>query len=61
MLVRSLKIRYSNGTMYDYVRTINSAGENGKVKQKVVASPGRRDTLEAILPMLNRFRKGDQH
>ena len=33
--------------------------DNGKVKQKVIANLGRRDTLEAILPMLNRFLKGD--
>ena len=33
--------------------------EDGKVKQKVIANLGRRDTLEAILPLLNRFLKGD--
>ena len=34
-------------------------GENGKVRQKVIANLGRRDTLEAVLPLLNRFLQGD--
>ena len=59
MFVRSVKIPSSNGTVHEYVRIVSSVRENGKVKQKVVANLGRRDTLEAILPLLNRFLKGD--
>ncbi len=59
MFVRSVKIPSSNGTVHEYVRIVSSVREDGKVKQKVIANLGRRDTLEAILPLLNRFLKGD--
>ena len=59
MFVRSVKIPSSNGTVHEYVRIVSSVRENGKVKQKVIANLGRRDTLQAVLPLLNRFLKGD--
>ena len=59
MFVRSVKIRSSNGTLHEYVRIVTSVRDNGRVKQKVIANLGRRDTLEAVLPMLNRFLCGD--
>lgn len=59
MFVRSVKIPSSNGAVHEYVRIVSSVRENGKVKQKVVANLGRRDTLETVLPMLNRFLQGD--
>ena len=59
MFVRSVKVRSSNGTVHEYIRIVGSVRDNGKVKQKFIANLGRRDTLEAILPMLNRFLKGD--
>jgi len=59
MFIRSVKIPSSNGTVHEYVRIVSSIRENGKVKQKVIANLGRRDTLEAVLPMLNRFLQGD--
>ena len=59
MFIRSVKIPASNGTVHEYVRIVSSVRENGKVKQKVIANLGRRDTLEAVLPMLNRFLKGE--
>lgn len=59
MFVRSVKVPSSNGTVHEYVRIVSSVRENGKVKQKVIANLGRRDTLEAVLPMLNRFLHGD--
>ncbi|MFV1968273.1 MAG: IS1634 family transposase [Pirellulaceae bacterium] len=59
MFVRSVKIPSSNGTVHEYVRIVSSVRENGKVKQKVIANLGRRDALEAVLPMLNRFLHGD--
>jgi transposase len=59
MFVRSVKIRSSNGTMHEYVRIVSSVRDNGRIKQKVIANLGRRDTLEALLPMINRFLSGD--
>ena len=59
MFIRSVKVPSSNGTVHEYVRIVGSVRENGKVKQKVIANLGRRDTLEVILPLLNRFLKGD--
>jgi len=60
MFIRSVKVASSNGTVHEYVRIVGSVRENGKVKQKVIANLGRRDTLEAVLPLLNRFLRGDE-
>ena len=60
MFIRSIKVPSSNGTVHEYVRIVSSVRHNGKVKQKVIANLGRRDTLEAVLPQLNRFLKGEQ-
>lgn len=59
MFIRSLKVRSSNGTVHEYVRIVTSVRENGRTRQRVVANLGRRDTLEAMLPQLNRFLLGD--
>jgi transposase len=59
MFVRSIKVRSSSGEIHEYVRIVASVRENGRVKQKVIANLGRRDTLEAVLPLLNRFLQGD--
>ena len=59
MFIRSVKIPSSNGSVHEYVRIVSSVREGGKVKQKVIANLGRRDTLEAVLPLLNRFLKGE--
>ena len=58
MFVRTVKIRSSNGNVHEYVRIVSSVCDNGHVKQKVIANLGRRDTLEAVLPMLNRLLVG---
>ena len=55
MFIRSVKVPSSNGNVHEYIRVVTSVRENGRVKQKVVANLGRRDTLEAVLPQLNRF------
>jgi hypothetical protein len=60
MFIRSIKVASSSGTVHEYVRIVGSVRENGKVKQKVIANLGRRDTLEAVLPLLNRFLQGDE-
>jgi transposase len=59
MFIRSIQVRSSAGTVHEYVRVVTSVRENGRVKQKVVANLGRRDTLEAILPLLERFLRGE--
>lgn len=58
MYVRSVRVPSSNGTVHEYVRIVASVRERGKIKQKVIANLGRRDTLEAVLPLLNRFLTG---
>ena len=59
MFIRSIQVRGSSGIVHEYVRVVASVREKGCVKQKVVANLGRRDTLEAILPLLERFLRGD--
>ncbi len=60
MFIRSVKVPSSSGTVHEYVRIVGSVREHGKVKQKVIANLGRRDTLEAVLPLLNRFLQGGE-
>jgi transposase len=60
MFIRSVKVPSSNGTVHEYIRIVGSVREHGQVKQKVIANLGRRDTLEAVLPQLIRFLKGEQ-
>ena len=50
MFIRSVKVTSSSGSVHEYVRIVSTVRENGRVKQKVIANLGRRDTLEAVLP-----------
>jgi transposase len=59
MFIRSVKVPSSSGVVHEYVRIVESVWEHGRVKQKVVANLGRRDVLDSVLPMLNRFLRGD--
>lgn len=59
MFIRSIKVRSSSGEIHEYVRIVASVREDGRVKQKILANLGRRDTLEAVLPLLNRFLQGE--
>jgi transposase len=59
MFVRSVKVPSSSGTVHEYVRIVESVWEEGRVKQRVVANLGRRDVLDAVLPLLNRFLRGE--
>lgn len=59
MFIRSVKVPSSSGTVHEYVRIVESVWEQGRVKQKVVANLGRRDVLDSVLPMLNRFLSGE--
>ena len=60
MCIRSVKVRSSSGTVHEYVRMVESIRHNGRVRQKVVANLGRRDTLTAVLPLLQRFLQGGE-
>jgi transposase len=60
MFIRSIKVPSSNGTVHEYIRIVESVRAHGRVKQKVVANLGRRDTLHAVLPLLNRFLNGQE-
>jgi transposase len=60
MFIRSVKVPSSNGTVHEYVRIVESVREKGRIKQEVVANLGRRDILEAVLPQLIRFLKGEE-
>ena len=59
MFIRSVKVRSSSGVAHEYVRIVESVWERGRVQQKVVANLGRRDVLDSVLPMLQRFLSGD--
>src|SRR3954452_22064554 len=59
MFIRSIKVPSSSGVVHEYVRVVESVRENGRVKQKVVLNLGRRDTVETLLPLLQRFLEGD--
>lgn len=58
MFIRSIKVPSSSGTVHEYLRIVSSVRHKGKVKQKVIANLGRRDTLQAVLPLLNRLLSG---
>ncbi len=60
MFIRSVKVTSSSGAVHEYVRIVSTIREKGRVRQKVIANLGRRDTLQAVLPLLNRFLKGEQ-
>ena len=51
--------RSPSGTVHEYVRIVESVWEQSRVKQKVIANLGRRDVLDAALPMLYRFLRGE--
>lgn len=59
MFVRSVKVPSSSGVVHEYIRIVASVREEGRVRQKVIANLGRRDTLQSVLPLLNRFLQGD--
>jgi len=59
MFIRSIKVPSSSGVVHEYVRVVESVRVNGSVKQKLILNLGRRDALETLLPMLQRFLQGD--
>jgi transposase len=59
MFLRIVKVPGSSGTVHEYVRVVTSVREHGKVRQKVIANLGRRDTLQALWPQLQRLLQGE--
>lgn len=59
MFLRTVKVTGSSGIVHEYVRVVTSVRERGKVRQKVIANLGRRDTLQAIWPQLQRLLQGE--
>jgi hypothetical protein len=51
MYVRTVKVRSSSGALSEYVRAVEAYREDGKVKQRVVADPDRKDLRSATLNM----------
>ncbi len=60
MFFRSVKVRSSSGTTHEYIRLVQSVRDHGRPRQKVIATLGRRDILEPLLPELIRFLKGEK-
>jgi transposase len=58
MFIRTVKVPSSNGTVNEYVRIVEAYREDGKVKQRTITDLGRKDTLTAMLPQLQRLLLG---
>jgi transposase len=59
MFLRTVKAAGGKGTQHEYVRLVEAFREDGKTKQRVVCSLGRRDLLEAHLDALVRLLRGE--
>lgn len=59
MFLRTVKNSSGQGA-HEYVRLVESYREEGKVKQRVVCTLGRRDVLAAHLPALARILQGEK-
>lgn len=59
MYPRTVKVRSSTGTVHEYVRIVEAFREDGKVRRRVVADLGRKDTLVEVLPKLRRLLAGE--
>jgi transposase len=59
MYPRTVKVRSSSGTVHEYIRIVEAYRDGGRVKQRVIADLGRRDTLVEILPKLRRLLTGE--
>lgn len=55
MFVRTVKVRGSGDTVYEYLRLVEPYRENGKTKQRVVLNLGRKDVLAPHLEALVRI------
>lgn len=59
MYPRAVKIRFSSGSVHEYIRIVEAYRENGKVRQRVVADLVRQDLLVEILPKLSPLLAGE--
>jgi transposase len=59
MFLRTVKVTSSSGAVHEYVRVVTSVREHGKIRQTVIANLGRRDTLQALWPQLQRLLQGE--
>jgi hypothetical protein len=59
MFLRIVKATGGKGVPREYVRLVESFRKDGKVKQRLVASLGRKDLLIAHLDSLNRLLRGE--
>jgi hypothetical protein len=60
MFLRTVKVRDKDGTPRDYLRLVESYWEDGRSKQRVVLSLGRKDVLAPHLDSLIRIFRGEQ-
>src|SRR3989304_6895616 len=59
MFIRPVRVRSPAGTVHEYIPTAASVRQHGRIQQKLPPTPGRRDTLESVFPLLQRFLRGD--
>jgi transposase len=60
MYLRSVHVPSSSGKIHQYLRIVEAYRQDGKVKQRVIADLGRKDTLAALLPQLQRVLLGPE-
>lgn len=60
MYLRSVTVKDRNGVSHEYLRLVESFWENGRSKQRVVTSLGRKDLLAPHLDSLIHFIRGQQ-
>ena len=59
MFLRTVKAAGAKGVQHEYIRLVEAYRENGKNKQRLVCSLGRKDLLAAHLDSLVRLLKGE--
>ncbi len=59
MFLRIVKAAGGKGVQHEYVRLVENYRDGGKVKQRLVASLGRKELLLAHLDSLNRLLRGE--
>ena len=60
MFLRIVKAAGGKGIQHEYVRLVENYRDGGKVKQRLVASLGRKELLLAHLDALNRLLRGEE-
>ena len=60
MFLRIVKAAGGKGVQHEYVRLVESYRQGGKVKQRLIASLGRKELLLEHLDALNRLLRGEK-